>query len=77
MTESQVAAQYFSPVVGEPEALKFNLRQLPMKLIREEIETVQVLTEEKDGTKSFLHSRSFLQGDIKNRNGRIYESRSC
>ena len=46
-----------------------------MKLIREEIETVQVLTEEKDGTKSFYIQGPFLQGDIKNRNGRIYESR--
>lgn len=46
-----------------------------MKLIREEIETVEVLTEEKDGKKSFYITGPFLQGDIKNRNGRIYESR--
>lgn len=46
-----------------------------MKLIREEIESVQVLTEEKNGTKSFYIQGPFLQGDIKNRNGRIYESR--
>ena len=46
-----------------------------MKLIREEIETVEVLTEEKDGKKSFYIQGPFLQGDIKNRNGRIYESR--
>ena len=46
-----------------------------MKLIREEIESVQVLTEEKDGKKSFYITGPFLQGDIKNRNGRIYESR--
>ena len=46
-----------------------------MKLIREEIETVQVLTEEKDGKKSFYIQGPFLQGDRKNRNGRIYESR--
>ena len=46
-----------------------------MKLIREEIETVQVLTEEKDGKKSFYIQGPFLQGDVKNRNGRIYESR--
>ena len=46
-----------------------------MKLIREEIEAVEVLTEEKDGKKSFYIQGPFLQGDIKNRNGRIYESR--
>ena len=46
-----------------------------MKLIREEIESVQVLTEEKNGKKHFYIEGTFLQGDIKNRNGRIYESR--
>jgi len=46
-----------------------------MKLIREEIEAVQVLTEEKNGKKHFYIEGTFLQGDIKNRNGRIYESR--
>jgi hypothetical protein len=46
-----------------------------MKLIREEIETVEVLCEEKNGKKSFYITGPFLQGDIKNRNGRIYESR--
>ena len=46
-----------------------------MKLIREEIETVEVLTEEKNGKKHFYISGPFLQGDVKNRNGRIYESR--
>ena len=46
-----------------------------MKLIREEIESVQVLTEEKNGKKNFYIEGTFLQGDIKNRNGRIYESR--
>lgn len=46
-----------------------------MKLIREEIEAVEVLTEEKDGKKSFYIKGPFLQGDVKNRNGRIYESR--
>ena len=45
-----------------------------MKLIREEIESVQVLTENKDGKKTFYITGPFLQGDIKNRNGRIYES---
>jgi hypothetical protein len=46
-----------------------------MKLIREEIETVEVLTEESNGKKTFHIQGPFLQGDIKNRNGRIYESR--
>lgn len=46
-----------------------------MKLIREEIESVELLTEEKDGKKTFYIKGPFLQGDIKNRNGRIYESR--
>ena len=46
-----------------------------MKLIREEIESVQVLTEEKNGKKHFYIEGTFLQGDIKNRNGRIYESK--
>ena len=45
-----------------------------MKLIREEIETVEVLTEESNGKKSYFITGPFLQGDIKNRNGRIYES---
>ncbi len=46
-----------------------------MKLIREEIETVEVLTEESNGKKHFYIQGPFLQGDVKNRNGRIYESR--
>ena len=46
-----------------------------MKLIREEIEAVELLTEEKDGKKSYFITGPFLQGDRKNRNGRIYESR--
>lgn len=46
-----------------------------MKLIREEIETVELLVEENEGKKTFYIKGPFLQGDIKNRNGRIYESR--
>ena len=46
-----------------------------MKLIREEIEAVEVLTEESNGKKCFYIQGPFLQGDIKNRNGRIYESK--
>jgi len=45
-----------------------------MKLIREEIEAVEVLTENNNGKKTFYIQGPFLQGDIKNRNGRIYES---
>lgn len=45
-----------------------------MKLIREEVEAVEVLVEEKAGKKHFYIQGPFLQGDVKNRNGRIYES---
>ena len=45
-----------------------------MKLIREEIESVEVLYEERGGKKHFYIQGPFLQGDVKNRNGRIYES---
>ena len=43
-----------------------------MKLIREEIETVEFVTEEKNGKKSLYIEGVFLQGKIKNRNGRMY-----
>ena len=43
-----------------------------MKLIREEIESVKILTEEKNGKKSLYIEGVFLQGNIKNRNGRMY-----
>ena len=46
-----------------------------MKLIREEVEAVEVLTESNNGKKTFYIQGPFLQGDIKNRNGRVYESR--
>ena len=46
-----------------------------MKLICEVNENVQYLTEEKkDGTKNYFIEGIFMQGDIKNRNGRIYPS---
>ena len=45
-----------------------------MKLIREEIESVRVITESNNGKKSFHIEGTFLQADIKNRNGRVYES---
>jgi hypothetical protein len=43
-----------------------------MKLIREEIENVEVIVEQRDGKKSMFIEGIFLQGDIKNRNGRMY-----
>ena len=44
-----------------------------MKLIREEIETAKVtITEGKDGRKRHFIEGVFLQGEIKNRNGRMY-----
>ena len=43
-----------------------------MKLIREEIATVEFVTEERNGKKSLYIEGVFLQGNIKNRNGRRY-----
>ena len=43
-----------------------------MKLITEKVEDVQVLTEEKNGKKKLYIEGTFLQGEIKNRNGRMY-----
>lgn len=43
-----------------------------MKLIREEIEKVQVLTEEKNGKKNLFIEGIFLQSECVNRNGRMY-----
>lgn len=45
-----------------------------MKLIVEEIEKVNIITEEKDGEKQLFIEGIFLQGDIQNKNGRIYPS---
>ncbi len=44
-----------------------------MQLIREEIETVDFIVEEKNGKKSMYIEGIFLQGDICNRNGRMYQ----
>jgi hypothetical protein len=44
-----------------------------MQLIREEIETVDFIVEEKNGKKSMFIEGIFLQGDICNRNGRMYQ----
>ena len=43
-----------------------------MKLIREEIETVDFIVEERNGKKSMYIEGIFLQGDLQNRNGRMY-----
>ena len=44
-----------------------------MKLITEQIEDIQVLEEEtKSGKKNLYIEGTFLQGEIKNRNGRMY-----
>jgi len=44
-----------------------------MKLISESLENVKFLTEEDDnGTKSYKIKGVFMQGNIKNRNGRVY-----
>ena len=43
-----------------------------MKLITEQIEEVQFLTEDNDGKKNHYIQGVFLQSEIKNRNGRVY-----
>ena len=43
-----------------------------MKLITEEVESVEFIVEEKNGKKSMFIEGIFLQGNIKNRNGRMY-----
>ncbi len=43
-----------------------------MKLIREEIESVEFLVENRNGKKSMYIEGVFLQGNIKKRNCRIY-----
>lgn len=43
-----------------------------MKLILEHTENIQILTEESDGKEYTYIQGVFLQGDIKNRNGRVY-----
>ena len=43
-----------------------------MKLITEQIEDVQILTEERDGKKLLYIEGVFLQSELKNRNGRMY-----
>jgi hypothetical protein len=43
-----------------------------MKLITEEVSDVKIITEGKDGEKKMYIEGIFLQGDICNRNGRMY-----
>ena len=45
-----------------------------MKLISEEISQAEYLVEETNGKKNYKIKCIFLQSDIKNRNGRIYEN---
>lgn len=43
-----------------------------MKLITEEIESIEIITEESDGKQSLYITGPFLQAEITNRNGRCY-----
>ena len=43
-----------------------------MKLITEQIEQVEVIVENRNGKKNLFIEGVFLQGEIKNRNGRMY-----
>lgn len=45
-----------------------------MKLIREEINSVEFIIEETEGKKSMFIEGVFLQGNQKNRNGRVYKT---
>ena len=51
---------------------RLNQRNLPMKLITETIENVEVITEGKGADKKLYIEGVFLQSEIKNRNGRMY-----
>lgn len=45
-----------------------------MKLISEEVVNAEYIVEENNGKKEYKIRGIFLQSDIKNRNGRIYEN---
>ena len=45
-----------------------------MKLITEEINKVEFIVEENNGKRSMFIEGNFLQGNIKNRNGRVYRT---
>jgi hypothetical protein len=47
-----------------------------MKLIVETVEEVKYLVEEKNGQKSHFIEGVFMQGETKNRNGRLYEMKT-
>ena len=51
-----------------------NLSKQKMKLITEEINKVEFIVEEKEGKKSLFIEGVFLQGNQKNRNGRVYKT---
>ena len=44
-----------------------------MKLISEEVQNAEYITEEVNGKKNYKIRGVFLQSEIKNRNGRVYE----
>ena len=50
----------------------YPLHPKTMKLITEQIEEVKFLTEDNNGKKNHYIQGVFLQGEIKNRNGRVY-----
>ena len=43
-----------------------------MKLITEELTNVELMVEEKNGSKQHFIKGTFMQANIKNRNGRVY-----
>ena len=45
-----------------------------MKLIREEIEQVEIIVEQRNGKKNLYIEGVFLQGNIANRNKRMYDA---
>ena len=45
-----------------------------MKLITETIESVKMITEEKNGVKTLFIQGPFLVAEAKNRNGRMYKT---
>ena len=47
-----------------------------MRLIAEEIESVDFLCEEKEGKKNYFIEGIFLQSEIKNRNNRMYPQKT-
>jgi hypothetical protein len=45
---------------------------MPLKLIKEQVESVELLVEANGAAKSYYIKGPFLQAEVKNRNGRIY-----